>query len=921
MNARTLAALCSALLCLPPAIAATSLGTAFTYQGRLTDNGQPAQGDYDLRLILYDADIGGSPVSQALTNAQVRVVNGLFTTAVDFATNVFTGTAYWLELAVRTNGAAFTTLEPRQPLTPTPYALYAPTAGTATTAGTASVLTGALPASQLSGVVPLAQLPGDILTNHATGVSLNGSFAGDGSGLTALNASQLASGTVPDARLSDRLARLDGTNRFTGTNTFTGVTALTNANNLFSGDGSALTGLNASALGSGTVAEARLSTNAALLNRAAQVFDGTNTFVGPVLATNPGNQIAGAFSGSGAGLVGLNASQLTSGTVPLPQLPTAVVTNTAAAVTLGGAFTGNGAGLTNLSATALASGTVSDVRLGANLARTNQVWLLGGNGGTTPGVHFLGTTDNQPLDLDVNGQRALRLEPNTNGAPNVIGGSLLNFAANGVVGVTIGGGGATNYSGFSYTNSVTADFGTVGGGRRNTASGADATVGGGYLNTASSSFAAVGGGYNNIAVAYAATAPGGAQNVASGQYSFAAGRQARALHQGAFVWADSENATFASTASDQFLIRAAGGVGINKANPTSGLDVNGTVTASSFVGSGAGLSSVPSAALPANVAYLDANETFTGGVDFLEPVHLQNSLFVYDHNVFFRNDANHGVGWFGAGKPFGGIEPNGPVLFGYGGGALGSEQWGTEKVALTWDPSGTVRASGSVTIDQASVNDGSLSPGLIFGAASGEGISSKRTAGGNQYSLDFYTANAKRMSIDNLGNVGIGTTTPSVALEVAGSERVSGMVRIGSESGAAPASYPTGSEGLVIRRISSTSQADGTVVARTDAMVLARDGTASGLKFQLIGPTHYTYSATGFDRGSHLVALQSSGILPAGSYLTYPFDDSQKVVHYDISFGNPYNNGHTCHVVLDRYDDGITSDNYLVGTLTSTYNQ
>lgn len=368
----------------------------------------------------------------------------------------------------------------------------------------------------------------------------------------------------------------------------------------------------------------------------------------------------------------------------------------------------------------------------------------------------------------------------------------------------------------------------------------------------------------------------------------------------------------------------------NGATSFSSLSPRQALTASAYAlfAPNAGVAaSVPVSALPANVAYLNANETFTAGLNFMAPLNLQNSMFMNNHNIFFRNDANHGVGWFGAGTPFGGLEPNGPVLFGYAGGALGSEQWGTEKVALAWDPSGSVTISGSaaisgdVTIDPAGVNNGSLSPGLIFGAASGEGISSKRTAGGNPYGLDFYTVFAPRMSINNSGNVGIGTTTPSVRLEVAGSERIGGMIRIGSETGAAPAIYPTGSEGLVVRRISSTSSVDGTVVARTDAMILARDGTPSGLKLQLIGPGHYTYSATGFDRGSHLVALQSSGTLPAGSYLTYPFDDSQKVVHYDISFGNPYNNGHTCHVILDRYDDGATSDNYLVGTLTSTYNQ
>ena len=32
--------------------AATALGTGFTYQGRLTDAGSPANGTYDLRFIL-----------------------------------------------------------------------------------------------------------------------------------------------------------------------------------------------------------------------------------------------------------------------------------------------------------------------------------------------------------------------------------------------------------------------------------------------------------------------------------------------------------------------------------------------------------------------------------------------------------------------------------------------------------------------------------------------------------------------------------------------------------------------------------------------------------------------------------------------------------------------------------------------------
>jgi hypothetical protein len=68
--------------------------------------------------------------------------------------------------------------------------------------------------------------------------------------------------------------------------------------------------------------------------------------------------------------------------------------------------------------------------------------------------------------------------------------------------------------------------------------------------------------------------PGGENNLASGTFSFAAGQQAQALHQGAFVWADSSNAVFASTGNNQFLIRAQGGVGIGTTAPEQSLSVH-----------------------------------------------------------------------------------------------------------------------------------------------------------------------------------------------------------------------------------------------------------------------------------------------------------------------------------------------------------
>src|SRR5215204_5957096 len=100
-------------------------GTAFTYQGGLNEGASPANGSYDLTLSLWTAASGPAQVGGTLTNSAVGVSNGLFTVSLDFGAN-FPGANRWLEIAVRTNFAgAFTTLGPRQRITPTPYAITA----------------------------------------------------------------------------------------------------------------------------------------------------------------------------------------------------------------------------------------------------------------------------------------------------------------------------------------------------------------------------------------------------------------------------------------------------------------------------------------------------------------------------------------------------------------------------------------------------------------------------------------------------------------------------------------------------------------------------------------------------------------------------------------------------------------------------
>ncbi len=102
------------------------VGTAFTYQGHLTEGGSPANGPYDLRFALYDDPDFGSQVGGVVTVADEWVSNGLVTVQLDFG-NVYDGTALWLWVLVRPGDSSgpYTPLWPRQPLTAVPFALYA----------------------------------------------------------------------------------------------------------------------------------------------------------------------------------------------------------------------------------------------------------------------------------------------------------------------------------------------------------------------------------------------------------------------------------------------------------------------------------------------------------------------------------------------------------------------------------------------------------------------------------------------------------------------------------------------------------------------------------------------------------------------------------------------------------------------------
>lgn len=105
---------------------AAALGSAFNYQGQLTDAGAPAHGNYDFQFALYTGATGGSAVDTVEVTA-LAVSGGLVDAPLDFTAVPYDGQALWVELRVRPAGSSgsYTTLAPRQRLSAAPYALYA----------------------------------------------------------------------------------------------------------------------------------------------------------------------------------------------------------------------------------------------------------------------------------------------------------------------------------------------------------------------------------------------------------------------------------------------------------------------------------------------------------------------------------------------------------------------------------------------------------------------------------------------------------------------------------------------------------------------------------------------------------------------------------------------------------------------------
>lgn len=184
------------------------LGSAISVQGVLADNGQPAEGVYDLRITPYPDPTLGAPLGSAQVIDNVLLVQGAFTAKVDFGLSLFLGDAVFLEIAVRpgNQSGAFEVLAPRQELTAAPYALK-PAAGSVTDL---EITTGAVGAPQiLDGSVRTAELADAAviaikLADGAVGTAklADGAVAATKIGDAAVTDAKLASGAVTADKLA-----------------------------------------------------------------------------------------------------------------------------------------------------------------------------------------------------------------------------------------------------------------------------------------------------------------------------------------------------------------------------------------------------------------------------------------------------------------------------------------------------------------------------------------------------------------------------------------------------------------------------------------------------------------------------------------------------------------------------------------------
>ena len=548
---------------------ALAQGTAFTYQGQLTAGGGPANGLYDFRFRLASDPFANNYVGSAYLTNGVGVSNGLFSVAVDFGPGVFTGTNYWLEVDVMTNGgSAYTELSPLQVVTPAPYALFAENVGV-----------GGLAAGAYSNAVAF---------NNGSN-QFSGTFNGDGAGLTNADAAMLGGLTATNFwQTSGNIGTSPTNGNFLGTADLQPIEIRVGGLRGWRVEPDPRGGGAASLIGGYISNSVQQPYSGADFIGSGGYSGGVNTilpetsgaFIGAGSANQIGPGINDGFIGAGYGnTVQSQESVIAGGEGGTIQsnAPESTITGGYANMIRGYApYSMIGGGLYNqiygdtndYGTSAIGGGYYSTIN--------SNSWnsFIGGGGGNTINVSsdhavIAGGYENFASGSGVfiggGGTDGTTIRGNqANGNASVVAGGLANtIESESPHSVIVGG--ATNTIQF-----YAADSTIVGGNGNVIAPDAnDSFIGGGYDNNiATNGYATISGGYSNYTTGYASTVAGGYGNTAAGDYSFAGGNGAIAYGNRSFVWNSFPSSNYV-TGSNEFYVFADNGFSVDYDNQLS----------------------------------------------------------------------------------------------------------------------------------------------------------------------------------------------------------------------------------------------------------------------------------------------------------------------------------------------------------------